>query len=90
MKEAISMGKQAFTQLKMCLTTAPILAMPDWTRPFINYMDASETGIRAVLSQCDTSGNEHVIVYASHFIHQARKELLCCSQRAGNYSNFSW
>lgn len=55
--------EQAFSQLKNCLTTAPILAVPDWTKPFIIDMDASETGIGAVLSQCDTSGNEHVIAY---------------------------
>ena len=56
---------QAFSQLKNSLTTAPILAIPDWTKPFILDTDTSETGIGAELSQCDPSGSEHVIVYAS-------------------------
>ena len=41
---------QAFNQLKDNLTSTPILAMPDWTKPFILDTDACETGIGAVLS----------------------------------------
>ena len=42
---------QAFNQLKDNLTSTPILAMPDWTKPFILDTDACETGIGVVLSQ---------------------------------------
>ena len=37
--------EKAFTQLKSSLTSAPIFALPDWTRPFILDTDASETSI---------------------------------------------
>jgi len=74
---------QAFNQLKDHLTSAPILAMPDWTKPFILDTDACETGIGAVLSQCHPDGSEHVIAYASRLLTKpeknycvTRKELL--------------
>ena len=55
---------QAFVQLKHCLTSAPLLALPDWFQPFIVDTDASNTGIGAVLSQTSANGREHVISYA--------------------------
>lgn len=42
---------EAFTKLKQVITTTPILAMPDFTEPFIIEIDASGDGIGAVLSQ---------------------------------------
>ena len=60
--------EQAFVKLKNFLTTAPILALPDWNKPFIMDTDASETGIGAVLCQCDSDGTEHVIAYASRLL----------------------
>ena len=75
--------EQDFSRLKNSLTTPPILAMPDWTKLFILDTDASETGIGAVLSQCDPSGNEHIIACASRLLTKpernycvTRKELL--------------
>jgi len=73
----------AFDHLKRCLTSAPILALPDWSKPFVVDTDASDTGIGAVLSQVDENGVEHVICYASRLFSKAernycvtRKELL--------------
>ena len=43
--------KQTFCTLKAKLTTVPILAYPDPTSPFILNTDASDVGIRAMLSQ---------------------------------------
>jgi len=37
--------------LKKCLMSAPTLTMPNWSQPFIIDMDASDTGIGAILSQ---------------------------------------
>ena len=51
----------AFDHLKQCLTSAPTLMMPNWSRPFIINTDASDTGIGAVLSQVDDEGVEHVV-----------------------------
>ena len=75
--------QNAFTALKTCLTSAPILALPDWSRPFVLDTDASDAGIGAVLSQIHQDGREYVIAYASRTLNRAernycatRKELL--------------
>ena len=43
--------EEAFQKLKECLTSAPILAVPDPTRDFVVCTDASLEGIGAVLMQ---------------------------------------
>ena len=43
--------ERAFKTLKACFTTAPVLAHPDPSPPFIIDVDASEVGLGAVLSQ---------------------------------------
>ena len=74
--------EDAFATLKIHLTSAPTLALPDWSRQFIVDMDTSDTGIGAVLSQIHADGAEHVICYASRTITKSerncatRKELL--------------
>ena len=49
---------EAFKRLKTLFTTAPVLAMPDSSRQFILEVDASETGIGAVLSQRSRDDNQ--------------------------------
>ncbi|KAK3511976.1 hypothetical protein QTP70_027657 [Hemibagrus guttatus] len=44
-------ARAAFQQLKICFTTAPILRHPDPDRPFVVEVDASSSGLGAVLSQ---------------------------------------
>nr|KYP41059.1 Transposon Ty3-G Gag-Pol polyprotein [Cajanus cajan] len=46
-----SQAQQAFTKLKNTITTVPVLALPDFTVPFVIDTDASGTAIGAVLSQ---------------------------------------
>ncbi|KAK1692193.1 hypothetical protein QYE76_008890 [Lolium multiflorum] len=43
--------EESFQLLKLRLTTAPILIMPDVTKPFDVYCDASKTGLGCVLMQ---------------------------------------
>ena len=43
--------QEAFEQLKQCLTSLPVLALPDWFQPFV--VDTDDIGIGAVLSQLD-------------------------------------
>ncbi|WVZ51807.1 hypothetical protein U9M48_002917 [Paspalum notatum var. saurae] len=52
--------EEAFTSLKKSLTSAPILAQPDVTKPFDVYCDASGNGPGCVLMQ-----EGRVIAYAS-------------------------
>jgi hypothetical protein len=51
---------EAFEQLKVLLTTAPVLAQPDIEKPFDVYCDTSGSGLRCVLMQ-----EGRVIAYAS-------------------------
>ncbi|XP_050217488.1 uncharacterized protein LOC126668325 [Mercurialis annua] len=44
-------AEAAFQQIKLRLTTSPILVLPDFSQPFELHSDASKLGIGAVLSQ---------------------------------------
>ena len=68
----------AFQELKIRLTSSPILGYPDFARPFIVETNASHHGIGAVLSQ-DKDGMRKVIAYASRG--------LCPTER--NMENYS-
>ena len=74
---------QAFNTLKQKLTSAPVLALPNWSIPLLLDTNASETGIGAVFSQIQDDGSECVIAYASRLLSKqernycvTRKELL--------------
>ena len=72
----------SFDSLRHALISAPILAHPDFSQPFILDTDASDVAIGAVLSQVQ-NGMEKVIAFASRTLSKAerkycvtRKELL--------------
>ncbi|CAK1583549.1 unnamed protein product [Parnassius mnemosyne] len=60
----------AFETLKNCLTTAPILANPDFTKPLVLNCDASNFAISAILSQ-GPIGNDRSVAYASRTLNKA-------------------
>uniref|UniRef100_A0ABD2W5F9 RNA-directed DNA polymerase n=1 Tax=Trichogramma kaykai TaxID=54128 RepID=A0ABD2W5F9_9HYME len=64
--------QRAFEALKKALTEAPVLARPDFTRPFIVQCDASAFAIGGVLSQVFDDG-EHPIVYVSRVLTAAER-----------------
>jgi hypothetical protein len=62
--------QMAFEKLKICLMTPPILAYPNFEKPFILYTDASTFALGAILSQKDNENKERVIAYASRSLNK--------------------
>lgn len=74
-REAIAWGEQAessFTALKTALTQAPVLACPDFTKPFQIHCDASSVGIGSVLIQ-EIDGNEHPVAFHSRLLSKTER-----------------
>lgn len=78
--EWTAVRQQAFDAMKTALTTAPLLAYPDYNHPFRLYTDASKQGMGAVLAQ-KQGGRERVIAYAS-------RSLRPTERNDANYSAF--
>ena len=64
--------EQAFIALKHALTSAPILAFPDFKEPFHLFTDASNEGIGATLGQIQ-NGHEVAIAYAGRDLNNAER-----------------
>jgi hypothetical protein len=45
---------ESFEAIKRALITAPVLALPDFSLPFVMETDTSDKGIRVVLQQMAT------------------------------------
>ncbi|GLB38887.1 putative retrotransposable element tf2 155 kda protein type 1-like [Lyophyllum shimeji] len=58
--------QEAFDKLKAAFLTAPVLLMPDKTKPFVIESDASKFATGAVLRQRDINGEWHPCGYISH------------------------
>jgi len=63
----------AFEAIKAALVAAPVLAFPDFSRPFIICVDASKTTVGGCLAQLDSKGVERPIAYFSCNLSQAQR-----------------
>ena len=64
---------EAFQRLKAACLQAPILAFPNFDKPFLLETDASGKGLRAVLSQKQADGCYHPIAYASRIMNDTEQ-----------------
>ena len=61
-------AREAFDRLKAACLQAPILAFPDFGKPFLLETDASGKGLGCVLSQKQSDGQYYPIAYASRIM----------------------
>ena len=64
---------KAFDHLKAACLQAPILAFPDFDKPFPLETDASRRGLGAVLPQKEADGQYHPIASASHVMNETKQ-----------------
>ena len=64
--------QRSFEELKLFLTTAPIVRAPNWKFPFEVMCDASDFAIGAVLGQREY-GKPYVIYYASKTLNEMQR-----------------
>jgi RNase H-like domain found in reverse transcriptase len=83
-------SKSVFDQLKSAMCSAPVLAMPDFNKPFVLEIDASNKGIEVVLMQDHKPiaflskalgvKNQHLSTYEKEFL-----DLLTAVQKWRHY-----
>ena len=66
-------AREAFDRLKAACLQVPILSFPDFSKPFLLETDASGKGLGAVLSQKQSDGRYHPIVYASRIMNETEQ-----------------
>lgn len=66
-------AQKSFERVKSLLTTAPVLANPDFSKKFYLHCDASDYGIGAVLVQLDQEENERPIAFMSKKLSTAQR-----------------
>lgn len=64
---------QAFSKIKHLLTTTPVLASPDFSKPFVIMCDASDYGVGAVLYQ-EEDGLEHPVAFFSKTLNKCQRK----------------
>lgn len=77
------MGAQAaFEELKRAMSTTPVLALPDFSKPFIIETNASNTRIGAILMQQDQP-----IAYLSKGLSQVHLGFSTCEKKVVGISD---
>ena len=64
---------EAFNILKEKCVNAPVLAFPDFKKPFLLETDTSGKGLGAVLSQKQDDGRYHPVAYASQTMNETKQ-----------------
>ena len=64
---------EAFDRLKAACLQAPILAFPDFDKPFLLETNTSGRDLGAVLSQKQADGKYHPIAYVSHVMNETEQ-----------------
>ena len=72
----------AFDSLKHALSTAPVLAFPNFQKDFIICTDASDVGIGAVLMQTDDNGKSRAVAFASRLLNSAERNYSVTNREA--------
>ncbi|TWW73497.1 Retrovirus-related Pol polyprotein from transposon 412 [Takifugu flavidus] len=80
---------QNFEALKTKLTTTPVLAYADFTLPFILEVDASHSGLGAVLSQ-EQNGKVRPIAYASRGLRPTERNMANYSSMKLEFVALKW
>ena len=80
--------EHAFNLLKQALSTAPVLALPNFSLPFHIETDASGTGVGAVLHQQGhpiafiskplSPKNQRLTVYEKEYLAWITEDTICC------------
>ena len=65
--------QSAYDKLKKLLLLDPSLSFPDYTKPFILSVDASNYGVGAVLAQLNEEGLEKPIAFTSRLLNKAER-----------------
>jgi hypothetical protein len=87
--------EHAFTSLQQQLTSAPVLILPDYDKPFTLITDASDYATGAILEQEDALGRSHPVAYYSKSLQPAErnyeihdKELLAIIQALRHFRHY--
>ena len=65
--------QDSFNKIKSLLISAPVLATPNFSKPFILTIDASNVGMGAVLMQEDSHGIDHPLTYFSYKFKESQR-----------------
>ena len=79
---------EAFDCLKAAHLQAPILAFPDFDKPFLLETDASRRGLGAVLSQKQADGQYHPIAYASRVMNETSRGITLTNRNSSPLSGW--